>query len=117
MDSAATRESIASYTGPAKPEVEKIGYSDSSVWLDKKRTCGCRNVPADVWDFHIGGYQICEKWLKDRKGRTLSKDEIAHYRAVVGAIGETIRVMQEIDAVIDKQGGWPDAFVTKVSAS
>jgi hypothetical protein len=37
-------------------------------------------VPENVWEFHIGGYQVCEKWLKDRKGRTLSKDG---FRAVV----------------------------------
>ena len=28
-------------------------------------------VPPEVWNFHIGGYQVCEKWLKDRRGRTL----------------------------------------------
>ena len=48
----------------------------------------------DVWNFHIGGYQVCEKWLKDRKGRTLSKDDIAHYQKIVVALTETIRLMR-----------------------
>ena len=67
--------------------------------------------PRSVWNFHIGGYQVCEKWLKDRKGRTLSKDDIAHYQKIVVALSETVRLMKEIDKVIDKHGGWPNAFV------
>jgi hypothetical protein len=67
-------------------------------------------VPEVVWKFHIGGYQVCEKWLKDRKGRTLSKVHIAHYQKIVVAIGETIRLMKEIDEVIEAHGGWPGAF-------
>jgi len=35
-------------------------------------------VPETVWNFHVGGYQICEKWLKDRRGRVLSEEDIAH---------------------------------------
>ncbi len=65
-----------------------------------------------VWQFMIGGYQICEKWLKDRKKteRALSTDDLKHYMKVVVAIRETIRVMAEIDTVIDSHGGWPKAF-------
>jgi len=64
-------------------------------------------VPAEVWNLHISGYQVCEKWLKDR---TLSKDDIAHYHKIVVALAETIRLMAEIDVVIEKHGGWPGAF-------
>jgi hypothetical protein len=70
-------------------------------------------VPEDVWNFHIGGYQVCEKWLKDRKGRTLSKDDIAHYQKIVVALAETIRLMKEIDEVIEQHGGWPNAFLAE----
>ena len=73
-------------------------------------TCGFRGVPEAVWNFHIGGYQVCEKWLKDRKGRVLSKADIEHYQRIVVALSETIRLMKEIDEVIDKHGGWPGAF-------
>jgi predicted helicase len=101
---------IATYTGPAKPEVEKISFDGNTVWLDKAQTHGFRGVCDAVWNFHIGGYQVCEKWLKDRKGRTISKDDIAHYKKIVVALSETIRLMKEIDEVIEKHGGWPDAF-------
>jgi predicted helicase len=61
-------------------------------------------VPADVWAFHIGGYQVCEKWLKDRRGRTLSYDDLTHYQKVVVALAETLRLMAEIDRAIPS---WP----------
>ena len=60
--------------------------------------------------FHIGGYQVCEKWLKDRKGRVLSADDITHYHKIVVALAETIRLMAQIDDVINAHGGWPGAF-------
>lgn len=91
-------------------EVEKVVYSDETVWIDKAKTEGFRGVPDAVWNFHIGGYQVCEKWLKDRKGRRLSADDTIHYQKVVVALNETIRLMAEIDRVIDKHDGWPGAF-------
>lgn len=57
-------------------------------------------VTADVWDFHIGGYQVLEKWLKDRKGRKLSYSDLNHYQKIVVALSETIRIMSAIDAAI-----------------
>jgi hypothetical protein len=70
-------------------------------------------VPEKAFNFHIGGYQVCEKWLKDRRGRTLSDEDILHYQRVVVALNETIRLMAEIDKVIDAHGGWPNAFMAK----
>jgi len=103
---------LTTYSGPTNPEVEKISYALDTVWLDKAQACGFRHIPGAVWNFHIGGYQVCEKWLKDRKGRTLSKDDITHYQKIVVALSETIRLMAEIDKVIEAHGGWPGAFVT-----
>jgi hypothetical protein len=62
------------------------------------------NVPPEVWEFHVGGYQVCEKWLKDRKGRTLGYDDIQTYRKITEALRGTIRLMGEIDAEIP---AWP----------
>jgi hypothetical protein len=59
-------------------------------------------IAPDVWIFHIGGYQVCDKWLKDRKGRTLSNEDLTHYQHIVIALRETIRLMKEIDAIIPK---------------
>ncbi|HYE74043.1 MAG TPA: hypothetical protein VEF04_11965 [Blastocatellia bacterium] len=58
----------------------------------------------------MGGYQVCHKWLKDRKGHTLTDADILHYSKIVPALNETIRLMRQIDEVIAEHGGWPDAF-------
>ena len=75
------------------------------VWINK--TQYFEGVPPEVWEFHIGGYQVCRKWLKDRKGRQLTYDDITHYQHIVSALAETIRIMAEIDETIDQHGGWP----------
>ncbi len=103
------------FIGGRNPEVEKLSWSKNTVWIDKAQTIGFKGVPENVWNFHIGGYQVCQKWLKDRKGRTLSKDDIAHYGKIVIALAETIRLMAEIDQVIDKHGGWPGAFAPGIT--
>ena len=79
-------------------------YINPSRWFE--------GVPENVWNFHIGGYQVCEKWLKDRRGRVLSDEDIAHYQKIVVALKETIRLMAEIDKVIEAHGGWPGVFLT-----
>lgn len=98
------------YVGPKNPGVEKISWENNTVWVDKAREIGFTEINEDIWKFHIGGYQVCEKWLKYRIGRKLSNDDIAHYQKIVVAISETIRIMKEIDKVIDEYGGWPKAF-------
>jgi len=101
---------ITEYLGGRVAEVEKTSWSQNTVWLDKAQTMGFKGVPEEVWNFHVGGYQVCDKWLKDRKGRTLSPDDIAHYQKIIVALAETIRVMKKIDEIIDQHGGWPGAF-------
>ena len=64
-------------------------------------------VPAAVWEFRVGGYQVCRKWLKDRKGRKLADEDVRHYQKIVVALRETIRLMLAIDTTIDRHGGWP----------
>ena len=116
---------ITSYAGPRNPEVGRVGWSDGTVWLDAGKTnaregnratkpgaIGFQGVPEEVWAFQIGGYQVCHKWLKDRKGRTLSDEDVAHYQKIVVALNETIRIMAEIDDIIEAHDGWPDAFQT-----
>ena len=74
-------------------------YVDGKVIINK-RGDGFAGVPEEVWNFYVGGYQVCQKWLKDRKGRTLSEDDIIHYQCIVVALQETIRLMQQIDEAI-----------------
>jgi len=61
-------------------------------------------VPEAVWEFQIGGYQVLHKWLKDRRGRLLTFDDLLHYQKIVVALQETMRLMDEIDAAIPE---WP----------
>ena len=116
LESPKLAQPITTFVGGRHPEVEKVSWSRDTVWVDKAQTTGFQGVREDVWNFHIGGYQVCEKWLRDRKGRTLSKDDIAHYQKIVVALSETIRLMAEIDRVIDAHGGWPGAFQTAAQA-
>jgi len=57
------------------------------------------DVPVSAWEFYIGGYQPAQKWLKDRKGRELSFEDILHYQKIIVALTETGRIMKEIDVV------------------
>ncbi len=97
--------------------VERVEYQEPSnangqtdgeqgrVYINKTQYFS--NVPPDVWAFHVGGYQVCHKWLKDRKGRVLTYADIQHYQRVVGALAETITLMEQVDMVIEEHGGWP----------
>jgi predicted helicase len=79
---------------PAHPK-----YANGKVTINKKGD-GFMNVPEEVWNFYVGGYPVCAKWLKDRKGRTLSSEDIAHYQRIVVALQETIKLMAAIDKAI-----------------
>ena len=87
--------------------VEKVQYTDNDerVWINAKQYFG--GVPKAVWEFQVGGYQVCHKWLKDRKGRTLTHDDMEHYQRTVSALAETRSLMAQIDALIADHGGWP----------
>jgi predicted helicase len=82
-----------------EPGHPKYEVQSRSVIINKK---GDRftNVPEAVWNFYVGGYPVCAKWLKDRKGRTLSPQDIAYYQQIVVALGETITLMKAIDQAI-----------------
>lgn len=58
------------------------------------------NVPEVAWNFYIGGYQPAQKWLKDRKDRELSYEDILHHQKIIVALTETVRLMKEIDKVL-----------------
>lgn len=109
LESPKVNDFITSFAGKGDNSIpKKPTWKDNAVWINS--TQRFEGVSESVWNFHIGGYQVCEKWLKDRKSRILSTDDIAHYQKIIVALSETIRIMKEIDAVIDKHGGWPGAF-------
>lgn len=77
-------------------------FDESKVWINETQYFD--KVPQVAWEFYIGGYQPAQKWLKDRKGRKLSFDEVLHYQKIIVALVNTDRVMKEIDKLIPK---WP----------
>ncbi len=103
-------ENEVTYIGRPFPEVKKVTWSNRTVWIDEANELGFKGVSEEVWNFHIGGYQVCRNWLKDRKGRVLSDGEVKHYTAIAAAISKTIRLMAEVDESIIAHGGWPKAF-------
>ena len=76
-----------------------IAEGKGSVYINAVQYIG--NVPVIAWEFFIGGYQPAQKWLKDRKGRQLSFEDIRHYQKIITALTETQRLMQEIDGVVE----------------
>ncbi len=125
MESPKLDDHITALVGSGEFRVEKVSYSDGTVWIDKAKTRGFRGVPEELWNFHVGGYQVCEKWLKDRQakggknprpGRVLTDENIDHYQKIVVTLNETIRLIREIDEIIDRHGGWPGAFQVEAPA-
>ena len=87
--------------------VEKPRYVETQQRVYINDTQFFEKVRPEAWTSHIGGYQVCHKWLKDRKGRQLDYGDITHYMRIVAALDETRRLMARIDAAIEKAGGWP----------
>ncbi|MBP9836777.1 MAG: DNA methyltransferase [Candidatus Pacebacteria bacterium] len=95
----AVREFITTFPIGGNNVVEKkhLEYRDGNVYINASQYFG--NVPKEVWEFYIGGYQPAQKWLKDRRERTLSDDEIDHYQKMIVSMNETIKVMRGIDGI------------------
>ncbi len=107
MESPHLENLITRFPIPGSQVVEGVRYLDSAerVYINSEQYF--EGISLEVWSFTIGGYQVCQKWLKDRKGRTLTFEDLHHYQKIVVALAETIRLMEEIDSIIDAHGGWP----------
>lgn len=77
--------------------VDKPRYAEGRVYINATQYFD--GVDKSVWDHSIGGYQVMDKWLKDRKGRALSYDDILHYQRIAAILAETRAIMAELDAV------------------
>lgn len=86
---------LGEYTGRGANVVSKPTYSSDKLYINPAQYFN--SVPAEVYMFQIGGYQVLDKYLKDRKGRTLSLDEIENIEKVVNVLAFTIEQMQSID--------------------
>ena len=87
------------FEGEGDAVVSKVRYESGHVWINP--TQHFTDVPEAVWEYEIGAYQVCEKWLRDRRGSTLSHAEVRQYCAILVAIAETLRIMGAIDEVVD----------------
>jgi len=91
------RRGLGEYHGKGDHTVEAVRYSPHEQAIHINKTQYFKAVPQAVWEFRIGGYQVIDKYLKSRKGRTLSLDEINHVGAVAHCLAFTIDQMAEID--------------------
>jgi predicted helicase len=114
------RDPSAQFAGPGETRVDR-GFprrqADGRVHVNARRWV--EPVSEGAWSHWFGGYQPAQKWLKDRAARggrrpaagpILSAEDELHYRRLLAALEETPRAMAEIDRVIDRHGGWPQAF-------
>lgn len=119
LESPKVEEYITTFPVAGSGEVEKVafrhpeldsGSTDSlyedaeinstwQVWINETQYFG--DVPEVAWNFYIGWYQPAQKWLKDRKWRTLTWEDISHYQSMIAALSETARVMGEVDKVLE----------------
>src|SRR3990172_4713272 len=101
---------VAKFQGKGSDKVEKVKYepvgqtfvSDTKESLPRvyiNNDQYFEGVKQEVWEYQIGGYQVCDKWLKDRKGRRLLLEDIKHYCKIVTSLQKTIEIQRAIDDV------------------
>jgi predicted helicase len=86
---------VAKFKGKGENKVGKVTFKEGRISINKDQYF--EGIAEEIWQYQIGGYQVCDKWLKDRKGQRLSLDDIKHYCKVVTAIGKTIEIQKAID--------------------
>ncbi|WP_282950114.1 MULTISPECIES: type ISP restriction/modification enzyme [unclassified Sphingopyxis] len=98
MEDAAIGATPYPFHGDGDSVVDKARHENGRVWINAEQYFD--GVPAIAWAFHIGGYQPAQKWLKDRRGRALTYDDIRHYQRIIKILAETDRIMRTIELPI-----------------
>lgn len=106
MESPLLQDPRVAYNVPGSNRVLRVHYDAAAERVFINRSQCFEPVPSEVWRFQVGGYQVCDKWLKDRKGRELTFHELDQYRRIVATLRHTLRLMAEVDALIP---AWPIA--------
>jgi len=98
---------ITCFPVPGNSFVKKILYDidNKRIWINAQQYF--EGIEENVWNHTVGGYQICLKWLKDRKGKYLDYEELLEYQNIIVQISETNRLAQNIDFIISQYGGFP----------
>lgn len=94
MKSPLLEEPGTTYPVAGDNTVDRVTYKDGRVYINASQFFG--DVPATAWGSYVGGYQPLRKWLQERKGRTLSDQELWHYQRMVRTLLETERIMRDI---------------------
>jgi len=97
LESPTVDQRLTSYPVSGDNMVDKLHYQDDKVYINETQYFD--GVPSIAWEFYIGGYQPAQKWLKDRKSRKLSFEDVRHYQRIIVSLTETDRIMKEIDIV------------------
>lgn len=97
LESPIVEKYITGYPEDGDNVVKKPSLQEGNVYINDTQYFS--NVPEVAWNFYIGGYQPAQKWLKDRKDRELSYEDILHYQKIIVALSETDRIMKEIDKI------------------
>ena len=90
---------IAKCQGKGDFKVEKVKYYEDEGLVYFNPNQHFEGITKEVWEYQIGGYQVCDKWLKDRKGRMLSLEDIQHYCKIVTSLSKTIEIQKAIDDI------------------
>jgi len=99
LKSAEIDQPIAKFQGKGDERVEKFRYDEKEKRAYINESQYFEGITEEVWQYQIGGYQVCNKWLKDRKKRILPLDDIKHYCKIVTTLQKTIEVQKAIDNI------------------
>ena len=97
LESNILETAISTFSTLGSNFIDYLKYNEGKVFVNNEQYF--EGVSEIVWNFQIGGYKPAQKWLKDRKGRTLTDEEIKHYNKIIVALTETDRIMKEIDNI------------------
>ncbi|MDR0704367.1 MAG: hypothetical protein LBF88_05195, partial [Planctomycetaceae bacterium] len=100
MEKVKIQQNVANFPVAGTNKIEKPQYGKNKVFINENQYFD--NVPLSAWEFYIGGYQPAQKWLKDRKERTLDFDDVRHYQKMIAVLCETEQIMKEIDINLQK---------------
>jgi len=89
---------VAKYQGSGTNDrIEKITYKEDEQRIYINEDKYFEGVAPEVWNYYIGGYQVLQKYLKERKGRNM--DDAPRYCRIVTALSKTIEIQKQIDGI------------------
>ncbi|MCD6161143.1 MAG: N-6 DNA methylase [candidate division Zixibacteria bacterium] len=102
LKSSGRSKQLSKFVEKGSNKIEKIKYieKDEKIYINDKQYFS--KIENNIWNYQIGGYQVCDKWLKSRKNQKLSLEDIKHYCKIVTAIKETIMIQIQIDELYPK---------------